>query len=392
MGYLSAALRVSTRPDAEASGPRSHVLGVVRAFEALGWQVKPFIVGDRLPAKVAGKGSERVLSASSTRTLLADLARLGMGALNAYRAWRELGGRVDWVYERFATLQSLGWIFERKGVPWILETNGLYFDEAKTERKSLVLTGAARRLEISAYRRCDALVCVSEALKELVVKEAGIGPEKILVVPNGVDTAFFDPALHAPKREFAGFTVGFVGTLLAWQGVDRLLAAVSELNGVGLPIHVTIVGDGAARGEWERLAQNLGIGEVVRFTGRVSSDEVPGYISGFDAGFSGHKELKIGTMYHSPLKLYEYLSMGKPVIASAFDDAHRLLSGTNAGFLFAPGDLEGLKRALQEAYHARSSFAQASPLIREEIVRHHSWEARVREMIPQVEEIFGEKT
>jgi len=338
---------------------------------------------------VAGKGSERTLSANPAWTLLADLARLGMGVLNAYRAWRELGGRVDWVYERFAVLQSLGWIFGYKGVPWILETNGLFSDEAKTERKSLILTGVARRLEIAAYWRCDVLVCVSKALKEIVIEKTGLDPEKVLVIPNGVDTAFFDPALHAPKRKFEGFTVGFVGSLLAWQGIDQLLAAVSDLNKEGLPIHVVVVGDGPAREEWERLAQDLGINNIVHFAGRVPSDQVPGYIAGFDAGFSGHKELKIGAMYHSPLKLYEYLSMGKPVIASSFDDARGLLGGGNALFLFVPGDLEDLKRALKEAYYARSSFAEAGAFSREETVRHHSWEARVREMISRVEEILG---
>ncbi len=248
-------------------------------------------------------------------------------------------------------------------------------------------------MEVSAYKRCDVLVCVSNALKGVIVEKTGVDPEKILVVPNGVDTAFFDPALHAPKREFRGFTVGFVGSLLDWQGLERLLVVAGELNEEGLPIHVTIVGDGPAREGWERLARDLIADGRARFVGRVPPDEVPGYIAGFDVGFSGHKELKkIGAMYHSPLKLYEYQAMGKPIIASDFDDARRLLDGGGVGFLFAPGDPEGLKRALKEAYRVRSSFAEAGARIREKIVRHHSWEARVREMISQVERILEEKT
>lgn len=356
----------------------------------MGWRVKPFVVGDRLPARVSGKGGERVLSAGALRTLLADLTRLGMGVVNARRAWRELGGQVDWVYERFAVLQALGWVFGRRGVPWILETNGLFSEEAKTERKSLVLTGLARKLENAAYQRCEVLICVSAALKEVVVSKTNVDPEKILVVPNGVDTALFDPALHAPKREFRGFTVGYVGSLVAWQGLDRLLAATSELNEEGLAIRVTIVGDGPAREEWEQLSRKREMGKFVRFVGRVPSDEVPGYIAGFDVGFSGHEKLKIGAMYHSPLKLYEYRSMGKPVIASDFDDARELLSGQKAGFLFGSEDPESLKQALREAYYARSSFADMSPSIREEIVHHHGWEARLRVMIPRIERILEE--
>ena len=96
-------------------------------------------------------------------------------------------------------------------------------------------------------------------------------------------------------------------------------------------------------------------------------------------------------MYHSPLKLYEYLSMGKPIIASAYDDARGLVRDAGAGFLFEGGDTEDLKRALREAYHARGTFAERGAKAREEILRRHSWEARVREMIPKIEEILREK-
>ncbi|WP_207955935.1 glycosyltransferase family 4 protein [Rubrobacter marinus] len=389
LGYLSAAPRVSTRPDAEAGGPRSHVLGVIRAFESLGWTVDRFIVGDRMPRGVAGGGSEKALSGSRARTLAADLTRLALGLFNALRARRELSGRVDWVYERHAVLQSLGWVFRRGGTPWILETSGLYSDEAKTERNSLVLTGVARRLEVFAYDRCDVLVCVSEPLKELVVRETGVREDKILVVPNGVDAAFFDPALHEPRRLFDGFTVGFVGSLLEWQGLDRLLRAVAALRAESLPVCVAVVGDGPAREGWEGLAQELGIlGEAVRFVGRAPLDEVPGYIAGFDAGFSGQQGMKIGAMYHSPLKLYEYLSMGKPIIATAYDDARNLVRDTDAGFLFEPGNTEDLQRALREAYASRETFPEAGRRAREEVLGRHSWEARLRAMIPRVEEIL----
>lgn len=389
LGYLSAAPRVSTRPDAEAGGPRSHVLGVIRAFESLGWTVERFIVGDRMPRGVAGGGSEKALSGSRVRTLAADLVRLALGAFNAFRARRELSGKVDWVYERYAVLQALGWVFQRDGTPWILETSGLYSDEAKTERNSLVLTGVARKLEVFAYKQCDVLICVSQPLKDLVVRKIGVPEEKILVVPNGVDAALFDPALHEPRRLFDGFTVGFVGSLLAWQGLDRLLHAVAALRAEGMPICVTVVGDGPARAGWEGLARELGLlGESVRFVGRAPLDEVPGYLAGFDAGFSGQQGMKIGAMYHSPLKLYEYLSMGKPIIATAYNDARSLVRDTGAGFLFEPGNTEDLKRALRESYHSRKTFEEAGRRAREEVLGRHSWEARLAATIPKIEEIL----
>jgi glycosyltransferase involved in cell wall biosynthesis len=171
--------------------------------------------------------------------------------------------------------------------------------------------------------------------------------------------------------------------------VDRLISAAATLNREGIPIHVAVVGEGPMRKEWERLATHLGIEERVRFVGLVPASDVPGYIAGFDAGFSGQQGMKMGAMYHSPLKLYEYLAMGKPIVASAFDDARKLTEGTGAGFLFAPGDTDDLERVLVEAYSARHSAGEVGARAREEILREHSWRARIEAMIPAVEEILA---
>ena len=101
---------------------------------------------DQLVKEAAAKHKAVLAAQKKMRTLAADLVRLALGAFNTLRARRELSGKVDWVYERYAVLQAFGWAFQRDGTPWILETSGLYSDEAKTERNSLVLTGVARRM------------------------------------------------------------------------------------------------------------------------------------------------------------------------------------------------------------------------------------------------------
>jgi hypothetical protein len=137
LGYLAGAPRVSTRPEAGLSGPRAHVLGVIRAFTRLGWQVRPFIAGDRVPpAWNAGHRSETALRSRWIARLAADLLRLALGVINGFRASREVGN-VDWAYERFGSFQALGWWFRRKGTPWILETNVVFFLESAGDRKAV---------------------------------------------------------------------------------------------------------------------------------------------------------------------------------------------------------------------------------------------------------------
>lgn len=391
LGFLAGGPRISTHPDAEMSGPRSRILGLIKGFESLDWQVKPFIVGDRYPKKWSAMGSGEAISSGFFRTLAVDILRLGLSVVNTWRSWQELGHQVDWVYEYAATLQSLGWIFQRHGIPWILQAEALLFYEAKAERKALVLDGVAQWLEISAYRKCDVLACVSKTLKEILVRDFDISPEKIVLVPNGVDTDFINPERHPAKRIFAGFTVGFVGSLYAWAGLDLLLEALSELRAEGMDLSLVVVGDGFMKAGWETYAHQLGLSSNVAFIGQVPWSDVPQYISGFDVGYSGQVQLEMGKMYLSPMKLYEYMAMAKPVIASAFEDAQRLVCEGKTGFLFRPGDKDDLKRALVEAFHQRTLLPEMGYLARKEIETNHSWTVRVQALVEGVEQILKKR-
>ncbi|HEY9621771.1 MAG TPA: glycosyltransferase [Crinalium sp.] len=385
--YMCAAPRISTHPDAEISGPRAHILGFIQGLEANGWQVKPFIVGDRMPRKLATNNMENSLSGGFLRALALDLARWGLGTMNARNAWTELQHEVDWVYERFSPFAALGRPFKQRGIPWILETHAPLFYEGKTERKTTALTGLARHLELKAYRECDALICISDALKDIILEEAKIPAEKVIVVPNAVDVERFNPDA-LPKRLFDGFTLGFVGRLYAWHGLEILLDALQELRDDGLDISLVVVGDGLVREELELGASQRGIDHSVKFVGQVPWQDVPHYIAGFDVGYIGNIKMQVGKMYHSPLKLYEYLAMAKPVLASAFDDARRVLREGETGFLFDPGNKDDLKRSLTQAYMMRDRLHQMGQQGRAEILAHHSWAARVKLMAEQLEHIL----
>lgn len=392
LGFIAGAPRISTNPNAEMSGPRSRVLGLIQGFESLDWSVVPFIVGDRTPQNWSAKGSGAAVSKGLIRTLAVDIVRLGLGAFNSWQSWRELGNKVDWVYEYAATLQCLGWIFQRQGIPWILQVEALLYYEAKAERKALVLDGIARKLEIWSYRQCDVIACVSATLKEILVTEIGIDAEKIVLVPNGVDIQFLNPQLHQPQRLFSGFTIGFVGSLYSWAGLNLLLEVIQELKTEGYQISLVVVGDGEMKQAWSEQAQTLGIAEQVKFIGRVPWQEVPQYIAGCDLGYSGQIQLQMGKMYLSPMKLYEYMSMGKPVIASAFEDAQRLVIEGETGFLFQPGNKNALKQALVKAVVAQDQLPSMGQKARQQIEAEHSWNNRVQHLLEETEKILQAKT
>jgi glycosyltransferase involved in cell wall biosynthesis len=385
LGYLSGAPRVSTSLEAEAQGPRAHVLGVIGGFVASGWKVDSFILGDRVP--VAISRSRYGVVRHPLSALAADVGRLAMRPVSEGQAWRELSGRVDWVYERLASLQALGRRFHRAGVPWLLETNAILFEEAVVERKSVALARYARRIELAAYRECDVVICVSDTLAHAVAEVAGVPARKIVVMPNAVDTDLFDPD-HHPSREGAVFTVGFVGSLAAWQGLEPLLHAIANLRtGAGVRIQVVIAGDGPMRSRLEALTDALQLGDAVRFLGRVSADRVPAVIAQCDVAYSGHLDPQGREVFRSPLKLYEYMAMAKPVLASSMSDA-RAIVRSDHGFLFPPGDVAALERAILCAFEKRDRLRQMGEAARNEIVARHSWRVRVKGLIASVREIL----
>jgi len=389
LGFLSSAPRISTHPDAEMSGPRSRVLGVIKGFESLGWDIETFIVGDRTPQKWSAKGSEKAMGGNFLKRLAIDFVRLFLGTFNSWRSWSSLRGKVDFVYEYAATLQSLGWIFKRHGIPWILQTEAILFYEAKVERQALVLNRLAKWMELRAYRKCDVLACISTALKETLIDDYGISPHKIVLVPNGVDTDFINPKLHMAHRVSDSFTIGFVGSLYAWAGLDLLLQALHDLKREGHDFSLAVVGDGVMRSDLEKQTYELNLSSQVTFAGRVPWAEVPKYIGGFDIAYSGQLPLQMGKMYLSPMKLYEYMAMAKPVVASAFEDAKRLIVENQTGFLFQPGNLHDLKRALLKAFDNQSRFREMGHSARLEIEKYHSWQARVQVLVEESERILS---
>jgi glycosyltransferase involved in cell wall biosynthesis len=361
----------------------------MEGFRDLGWEVKPFILGDKLPAWLSSAGSEQLTFGGGWRTLAADAARLALRPMVPGLARFELGADVDWAYERFAVMQQLGAAFQRRGVPWILETNSPASREAFRERKSIRLLARALELERKAYLECDVLVCVSERLKLLLVRDMQVPERKIVVAPIGVDPRIYDPALTRPAHADGQFTIGFVGRLYPWQALDTLFHGARVARDRGAPyLNIVIVGSGIAEREFRLAAESAGPGVKVEFVGQIPMHAVPSYISSFDLTFVGPKAMDRQGMYFSPVKLLEYMAMAKPVLCAHYEALAELVQEGVTGFLFEPGDPGSLAEAILRGIRARGRLAEMGQRARQVILRGHTWRGRVADVVAQVEEIL----
>jgi glycosyltransferase involved in cell wall biosynthesis len=256
--------------------------------------------------------------------------------------------RVDCIYERYSLFSHAGIRLARAlGVPHLLEVNAplAYAQEVYgVEMKTL-----ARETERRIFLETDQVIVVSRQLQEMAIT-CGVPMGHIAVLPNAVDTLRFDPR-HEDNgqavREHFQFkskcVIGFVGGLHSWQGVETLIAAFSRLQTVAPNTHLLIVGDGPEREKLERQAEATGLRNDMTFTGKISYDEVPHYIAAMNITVAPYKD---ENFYQSPMPIFEYMAMGKPIVASSIGQVNEVIAHGETGVLYTPGNFAQLTAAL----------------------------------------------
>jgi glycosyltransferase involved in cell wall biosynthesis len=144
--------------------------------------------------------------------------------------------------------------------------------------------------------------------------------------------------------------VAFVGNLHTWQGIDQLIEAIAVLRSRACQdIHLVIAGSSRYRSAYEATAVSLGVRDRVHFLGSIAYERVPQVISAADvAAAPGDPSEPMNYRIRSPLKVYEYLACGRPVVAGELETLRELFSRHSVGSLIKPGSVPHLVEALDE--------------------------------------------
>ncbi len=353
-----------------AKGASVHVQAVLRELVRRGAQVHllcartggPVPVGledvdvHLLPASGAGGTVAREQGAQQSDAAVA-------GLLDALPA-------LDLVYERYALWgrTASAWA-ARHDVRSVLEVNAPLVQEQAAHRELADRT-AAEAVAVAALSTADVVACVSDEVSAWA-RTTSRRPERVVTVPNGVDVDRVTPAVRAENSKDEGtFTVGFVGTLKAWHGVELLLEAVDRLHAQDPSWRLLVVGDGP-RGPALRAAA----GPHVELPGALAPDDVPAQLHRMDVACAPYPDLP--GLYFSPLKLYEYLAAGVPVVASAVGQVPGALDAGRLGVLVPAGDVGALARALRDLRADQPRRASLAALGRAAAVERHTWRAVV---------------
>ena len=326
-----------------------HVKEMVNAFRELGHEVEIAAIASE------GKNQASKSSKSLTSRFAAKVPPLAYELLeilyNFYGFWllskKVVSFRPHFIYERYALYTVAGILVSKLfRIPLILEVNAPLAYEKKKYGK-LAFPSLAKTFERWICSHSYKTIVVSTPLKKLL-QNIGVPGDHMVVISNGINPRIFDPNVDGTAvRKSFGFdgkiVLGFVGWFRKWHGLEELLGTYVTHNMQEKNIHLLLIGDGPAYEGLESYARENGIiGTGVTFTGPVPRSEVPNYIAAFDLALQPDV-----TDYASPIKLFEYMAMGKGTIAPNKDNIKEIV-GHGYKALFEAGNWDDMARIILE--------------------------------------------
>jgi glycosyltransferase involved in cell wall biosynthesis len=407
--YLSTNVSLAVK----AGGSLGHIAGVVNDLHRRGFDLT--YVATRRFSVIDQSVPMRTLTMPKLLGVPMDLFIFGFSQ-HIYRQLRGMfvSATPTVLYQRMSRSDYTGAkLSRRNGVPLIMEYNGSEAWGARHWGHPMLFERLARKAELVSLRAAHTVVTISDVLADELV-EIGIPKSRIVVYPNCVDSTVFDSsrfkqatidALRSRHGIPPDATVlGFIGTFGKWHGVDVLCAAIKQLVAERsawldqFKVRFLIVGDGFLGRFVAELISDEGPGKYVSWPGLVEQSEGPAYLAAMDILLSPHIPNPDGSRFFgSPTKLFEYMSMCRPIVASRLDQIEQVLSPAlsasglpeqpaDAGsrelaILAEPGSVPELIKAIEFAVERRDWREILARNARQEVVRKYQWSHHVDKII-----------
>lgn len=403
----------------KAGGSVGHIAGVVNGFLNRGYRV------------VFAAAEEPVMVKSDARFLRVEPPRVfGLPSeLNYYRFQETFVLQVmaafgqsepSFIYQRLSVANYAGVILSRHyRVPLVLEYNGSEVWIAEHWGNPLRYHDLAVMAEDVSLRHAHLVVTISDVLRDELL-ERGVEPDRIVVYPNCVDPDIFDPERYSKEeierlRRDHGIPVDarvvtFIGTFGQWHGAEILARAIRRFAEEDLAwlerwrVHFMLVGDGIRMPEVRKEIAGGPAEHFVTLTGLVEQRKAPLYLAASDVLVSPHVPNADGSRFFgSPTKLFEYMAMGKGIIASELEQIGEVLSPglkvsgdvhevedrmeDAVSVLTRPGNVGDLVRGIRLLVERPDLCVRIGKNARRKVLAHYTWRHHVGAIIEALKSI-----
>ena len=307
--------------------------------------------------------------------------------------------KVAFLYQRYSLNNYLGLkLAKRLGVPFVLEYNGSEIWMSRHWGRPLKYETLTKRIELLNLSAANVVVVVSQPMRDELVMR-GIDADKILVNPNGVDPDRYSPDLDGSRirtqYHLDGRTVlGFIGTFGKWHGAEVLAEAFGRLlrqfPSYRERVRLLMIGDGVMMPQVRDRLQRLGALEATTLTGLVPQEQGPAHLAASDILVASHVPNPDGTLFFgSPTKLFEYMAMGKGIVASDLDQIGEVLKHDQTAWMVKPGDAQSLMFGLKALIDDQPMRDRLGRAARQEVVSRYTWKEHTRKIIEKLKERCG---
>lgn len=390
--YLITNPNFVTGRDNYIGGHISHAVGVIDAFTKEGFRVY-IVMNGKLPLK---ENSPLVQYHSVTlQKLIMKIPFLGRIIWNIKCIYLvlQLVNKLQpsFIYARFSIFSFIVPIIAlKKHTKVVLEVNtpAALVIKNKIFLYNLITT-FLRRIDHLSFSSADIIVLVSRQLYKVVLFYYPKYKNKYIILPNAVNTRTFSPTILG-KRIRKNYNIisndiviGFSGQFEYYDGIDLLIKAfkkckdnLKEKKG----IYLLLIGDGPMKTKLANLSAKLNLKNVI-FTGGIPFDTMPKHLAACDILVSPLIYYNNSESHFSPIKLYEYMSMGKCVIVSDIGQQDEIIIDNVNGLKFKNGNMDSLFSKLIYAIKYQNKLINLCNQARKDVLRYYTWEKRVKELL-----------
>ena len=308
--------------------------------------------------------------------------------------------RPDFIYHRYSGPSvATAHVCRRTKTPLVLEFNGSdvwvfrYWNTGTGLRRNPIVRALTRRIlefnERFNLQSAFLIVVVSQPLKKSLV-EIGIPESRILVNPNATNPDKFKDAPQDVQKSLKRqldipgdrTVIGFSGTFGKWHGIPELAEAIEKLNkdpDWRGRLFFVLYGDGELRQTFERRVAHY---DNVLFTGTIDYERIQDYLSLCDIFVSPHGKTPDGReFFGSPTKLFEYMAMGKGIVASNLGQIGDVLDNGRTAVLVEPGDVDELVLGIMHLTDNPDEAARLGKNARDDVVEKHTWKKHAERIV-----------
>lgn len=385
------------------SGYTFRTLGILGAQRGFGWDTVHLTTprnntAPPLVETVDGWQFHRTMKpqgALAARPGVRELAEMRATALRLGEVIAET--RPDIVHAHSPVLNGLPalWAARRAKLPLVYEVRALWEDGAVDLGHATagnLRYRTTRGLESWLLRRADGVITLCEALRTEILSR-GVEAGRMAVVPNAIDPVQFapgappDPALLDSLGLTGRRVLGFIGSFYHYEGLDLLLAALPQIRAAVPDAMLLLAGGGPEAERLREMTAQMGLGDAVRFTGRVPHEQVRRYYDLVQFFVYPRRSMRLTEMT-TPLKPLEAMAAERIVLASDIGGHRELIRDGETGFLFPPGDPAAIAAGVIQAVLAQDRHAAMRAAGRRFVETERTWPVCVAAARPLYERLL----